>query len=256
MQRLEIRAATPADHPSFLRLVDMLVPDEPMVLGPRFEREFMPTTLIAESAGNCVGYTYFRVHPDRGHLGHLVIAPEARRTGVGRALVTAAIARLKAAGSTQITLNVRPANTAARALYESFGLKPIRTNRALKLLWTSVPTEGPAATAIEVTHDAALEDEFELAAGTFAMYRAKADRIFLRCEDGVTIYDTAYGGSATFKARSLEAAWTLLRGIRATASPTAEHVLLSLEDNLELTNALLAAGAALRMETLFMTAPI
>jgi GNAT superfamily N-acetyltransferase len=255
-QRLEIRAATPADHASFVRLVNMLVPDEPTVLGPRFEREFMPTTLIAESAGSCVGYTYFRVHPDRGHLGHLVIAPEARRTGIGRALVAEVIARLRAAGSTQITLNCRPENAAARALYESFGLKPIRTNRALKLRWSLVPTEGPVARAIDPTQDAALEAEFALPVGTFAMFRAKADRIFLACEDGMTIYDTAYGGSATFKARSLEVAWTLLRGIRAAAPPTAEQVLLSLDDDQTLTSALQGAGATLRLETLFMTAPI
>jgi hypothetical protein len=141
-------------------------------------------------------------------------------------------------------------------LYESFGLKPIRTNRALKLAWALVPTEGPAASAIDEARDAALEAEFALPTGTFAMYRAKADRIFLACEGGLTIYDTAYGGSATFKARSLEAAWTLLRGIRGAAAPTAEQVLLSLDDDETLANALFDAGATLRMETLFMTAPI
>jgi GNAT superfamily N-acetyltransferase len=54
-------------------------------------------------------------------LEDLFVAPEARRGGLGRALVAETIERARARGCRRIELDTAEANTAARALYESMG---------------------------------------------------------------------------------------------------------------------------------------
>jgi GNAT superfamily N-acetyltransferase len=54
-------------------------------------------------------------------LEDLYVAPEARRGGLGRALVAETIARARARGCRRVELDTAEANTAARALYESMG---------------------------------------------------------------------------------------------------------------------------------------
>jgi GNAT superfamily N-acetyltransferase len=54
-------------------------------------------------------------------LEDLYVAPEARRGGLGRALVAETIERARARGCGRIELDTAERNTAARALYESMG---------------------------------------------------------------------------------------------------------------------------------------
>ena len=54
-------------------------------------------------------------------LEDLYVAPEARRSGCGQALVEAAVARASERGCRRIELDTGDANTAARALYERCG---------------------------------------------------------------------------------------------------------------------------------------
>jgi ribosomal protein S18 acetylase RimI-like enzyme len=59
------------------------------------------------------------------HLQELYVVPPLRGRGIGRALLEATIATAREAGATGIDLNTGETDTAARALYESFGF----TNR-------------------------------------------------------------------------------------------------------------------------------
>jgi ribosomal protein S18 acetylase RimI-like enzyme len=54
-------------------------------------------------------------------LEDLFVAPRARRSGLGRALVAETIARARMRGCRRIELDTAETNTAARALYESMG---------------------------------------------------------------------------------------------------------------------------------------
>jgi ribosomal protein S18 acetylase RimI-like enzyme len=54
-------------------------------------------------------------------LEDLYVAPEARRSGLGRALLQAAIERARARGSRRIELDTAERNEPAVALYHSFG---------------------------------------------------------------------------------------------------------------------------------------
>ncbi len=58
----------------------------------------------------------------RAYLYHVAVHPAHHRHGYGRALVTAALERLWAAGAPKVTLRVAAANTGAIAFYHSLGL--------------------------------------------------------------------------------------------------------------------------------------
>jgi RimJ/RimL family protein N-acetyltransferase len=64
-------------------------------------------------------------HPASAHVADvgLMVAMEARRQGIGRALLDAAVDWARAAGVRKLELHVFPWNTAAIALYDSFGFE-------------------------------------------------------------------------------------------------------------------------------------
>lgn len=84
-------------------------------------------TLVALDEARLVGALTCEREPRRKvqHIAHLVgmmVADSHRGRGIGRALLGAAIARLKATpGLAQVTLNVTASNRAAIGLYESQG---------------------------------------------------------------------------------------------------------------------------------------
>lgn len=58
---------------------------------------------------------------DQGHITNVAVAPERRRQGLGRALLSFVLDRAAEEGVGSMTLEVRPSNRAALALYEGFG---------------------------------------------------------------------------------------------------------------------------------------
>jgi N6-L-threonylcarbamoyladenine synthase len=79
--------------------------------------------LVAENDGEIVGYAGGWVLDDEAHLMNLAVGGGARGRGIGRVLLSTLMTRMGSAGASRITLEVRPANTAAVALYESVGLR-------------------------------------------------------------------------------------------------------------------------------------
>ena len=114
----------PADHPAFVRLFPELAVDDPILDQAKFEQELVPTMIVMEAGSGApepdrvIGYTYFQVMQGLTYVRHVVTAPEARRTGVGRSLMAAVAERARTAGCTSWCLNVMRGNRAARALYE------------------------------------------------------------------------------------------------------------------------------------------
>jgi len=88
---------------------------------PRFQ------TLIAEERGRVVGYAlYFAAYDTddaaRGfYLQDLYVRPEARRRGVGRALMAALARACAADGGSYLFWNALARNRAARAFYRRIG---------------------------------------------------------------------------------------------------------------------------------------
>ncbi|MEW2474877.1 GNAT family N-acetyltransferase [Micromonospora gifhornensis] len=80
------------------------------------------TTWVAESTttGEILGFAAL----DGNLLAHLYLRPDARRQGIGTALLTHA----QQASPTGLSLRVFARNTAARAFYEHHGFRPIDSN--------------------------------------------------------------------------------------------------------------------------------
>ncbi len=79
--------------------------------------------LVAEQ-GRVLGFVAFEVVAGEAHLYDVGVLPEARRQGVGRALVAAVAARAR-----PVLLEVRRGNEAARGLYEAIGFAEVGCRR-------------------------------------------------------------------------------------------------------------------------------
>lgn len=80
---------------------------------------------VATSGGQVVGMVtlcvYRTLTGPKAYLDHLVVAPDHRRRGIGRALVEHAIGQARAAGASRIDLTAGERKHAGRALYASLG---------------------------------------------------------------------------------------------------------------------------------------
>lgn len=82
------------------------------------------TVLAARVGGAVVGTIMVGFDGHRGWVYYLAVDREARRAGLGRALMAAAEAWLTMRGCPKIQLMVRQDNAAALGFYEALGLTP------------------------------------------------------------------------------------------------------------------------------------
>jgi ribosomal protein S18 acetylase RimI-like enzyme len=267
---LRIRPAQPSDHAAFVRLFPELAVEDPVMTAEKFTRELVPTTLIAEAVAaendgpRVVGYAYFQLLKDLAYVRHIVTAPEARETGVGRALMAAIVDRARAADCTTWCLNVKRENTAALGLYEKVGLAPAYSTKALRLTWTNVDAARDAgaeianrmqhtrltARLIEPRDDAHVESALSFVSGQLALLRGLGGRVLMGLFDGddavaATAFDPTFPGAYPFRAARPDLAFALLRAIRPHARPSDDHVKVVSEGEPAIADALLAAGATL-----------
>ncbi|MBO5247560.1 MAG: ribosomal protein S18-alanine N-acetyltransferase [Eubacterium sp.] len=74
--------------------------------------------LVAEEAGHLLGYVGIYCTADEGEITNVAVAPQARRKGVGYALLTQLMSELEIRELETIVLEVRVSNEAAIHLYE------------------------------------------------------------------------------------------------------------------------------------------
>ena len=144
---ITVRHARPSDHATYVRLFPELGVDDAIFDEARFVREMMPTTVVAEGDG----YAYFVVIGETTHISQIVVAPHARRAGVGRALMLEIAQRARDARCTTWRLNVRPENAPALALYEGLGMSRMFESCALRVEWSTLeegPNEGRSSSAL------------------------------------------------------------------------------------------------------------
>ncbi len=145
---MEIRLATPEDALTLAALShhvhDLHVEAEPERYSEREDASVAeqfgelvesPVTevLLVELDGQAVGYAVVagvecpprRFAPARrwAQVDQIAVAPDARRTGVGRALMDAAAQSARRRGYPEVQLDVRAHNEGARAFYESLGYR-------------------------------------------------------------------------------------------------------------------------------------
>ncbi len=71
------------------------------------------------------GYIIFWVVADEMHILNLAVHPKHRRRGIAWNLLVEALNQARAQGAQVAWLEVRPSNSAARTLYESFGFEEV-----------------------------------------------------------------------------------------------------------------------------------
>ena len=77
--------------------------------------------LTALEGEQLFGYVGMMVVLDEGYISNVAVAPEARRKGIGDALITELMRRAELLELTFVTLEVRQSNAPAATLYEKHG---------------------------------------------------------------------------------------------------------------------------------------
>ena len=92
--------------------------------------------LVAEEAGEILGYAVCYLQETKGgsmaahkmlYLDDLCVDEKSRKQGVGKRLFAAVEALARELNCYDLTLNVWEGNDAARAFYDSLGMKPLKT---------------------------------------------------------------------------------------------------------------------------------
>lgn len=79
--------------------------------------------IAAPDDAAALAYALFQLLPGEAELLRLGVTPQARRRGLGRRLLAAALDSLRAGGRPVCHLEVRAGNLAARTLYEALGFR-------------------------------------------------------------------------------------------------------------------------------------
>jgi ribosomal-protein-alanine N-acetyltransferase len=85
--------------------------------------------LVAEDGAGLLGYVVGRSVLDQGEILNLGVSLQARRRGIGAALVRRLLTTFSAAGVREAFLEVRESNLAAQRLYQSFGFRDVGRRR-------------------------------------------------------------------------------------------------------------------------------
>ena len=97
--------------------------------------------LVAERGGRVVGYVYAAVEPlswkelrgECGFIHDLLVTDAERRSGIGEALLDAAIAWLRERGMPRVVLGTAAQNETARRLFERRGFRATMIEMTLEL---------------------------------------------------------------------------------------------------------------------------
>jgi [ribosomal protein S18]-alanine N-acetyltransferase len=84
---------------------------------------------VGRDAGRLVGYICLWDVAEELHVTNVAVHPDARRRGIARALLESVFGHARAVGSRMVLLEVRPSNTEAIALYDSFGFRAVGRRR-------------------------------------------------------------------------------------------------------------------------------
>lgn len=85
---------------------------------------------VFESDGRLLGYAILMWLPDEAHLLNIAVAKDLQGRGYGRAFLDWLLRQVQSRGLATMLLEVRPSNTAARALYERASFRQIGVRRS------------------------------------------------------------------------------------------------------------------------------
>lgn len=86
--------------------------------------------MVAEHAGQVVGFMVYELTKTRIHVLNFAVAPAFRRLGVATQMAAKLIGKLSSQRRTRITLEVRETNLAAQLFFRSAGFRAVSVLRA------------------------------------------------------------------------------------------------------------------------------
>jgi len=259
-----VRSALDTDYPAFVRLFPELQVDDPVPRLETWTAGYVPSTLVAARGEEVIGYCYFQELMETGYVRNIVVAPAARRLGVGRTLMNATANQLKAHGKSSWRLNVNPGNFPARSLYERMGLKPHSESKSLRMPWVALKALPPGTSFVReptLERDVELESAFELPRGQLESARGLKRILFEAVSSttqrsvGLAVFDPKFPGAFPFRVKEIDATATLLAAMRQIV-PFDEHVGLVAENDERLVDLLVGLGAICRDQILHMAGPL
>lgn len=258
-----ITEARPGDYDAFAKLFPELRVIEATPGLAYFRDAILPGAIFLRDGDDVAGYAWWRARGDRAHVVHVIVDPDRRKRGVGRALMQAVAERARAAGLTRWMLNVKPENVAARKLYASCGMTEAFESVSVKLPWASVDRleleTSAKARPLAIGEESIFERACNLPANEIASFRNFAGRLLFACEDasgspaGVGAFDPKFPGASPFAVRDPKYARTLLTKMKEHALPEPVHLFVFAENDPKLADALTnAAGGEIAMRVLRM----
>lgn len=122
-----VRNYRPTDHDGVVDLWQRVFPDDPPHNEPRAvlaaKLAVDDLVIVAEHAGRIVAACMAGYDGHRGWLYAVAVDPDRRRGGLGRAVVEAALRRLRERSCIKVNLQIRATNTAVAAFYQSLGFE-------------------------------------------------------------------------------------------------------------------------------------
>jgi ribosomal-protein-alanine N-acetyltransferase len=97
--------------------------------------------LVGEREGRIVAFGVLMLAPGEAQVLNVSVVPDQRRSGLGRELLRRLLAVARAGGAEQCFLEVRVSNTAAIALYESEGFRPVARREGYYPATANAPKE-------------------------------------------------------------------------------------------------------------------
>ncbi len=255
---MSIRPAVAGDHPAFARLFDELETGDPTPTRQVWSADYVQDTIVYQREGQMVGYVFFQVLDGQAYVRHLVTAPRHRGQGIGRALMNEVAARTRQAGVTQWSLNVKPDNVAAIALYERMGMAFAHDSVAMRMRWDVIERLPgiPAGVQVQTLVPASyreVEQAVGLPSGQLAAHARRSGVCPLQARHdgavvGVSMFIPGFPGAHPFVAPTAAVARALLETMRPHADPRFDYVQLVLENAAHLARGLEVAGAWRHLE--------
>jgi ribosomal protein S18 acetylase RimI-like enzyme len=170
--------ADEADYAAFTRFWAQLGPGNAAPTRAHWDAQLCPGTMwLVDDHDQPVAYSLTFAFGARGDVRQIVVDEAARGRGVGKQLMAAVAAKLRAAGCTEWRLEVDEHNAAAIALYTAVGMRmhhkisELRMRREACARFGAMRSGRHVVSPVEPADDAALESNLDLGAGQIARWR-------------------------------------------------------------------------------------
>ncbi len=259
---LHVVPASREHYAEFRRFFAGLELDDPVPDIGRWSAEIAPWAFFLAEGEKLVGYAFSEVYGDLGYVRHVVTSSDARRRGVGLALMRELAARFRAAGATRWGLNVKRDNRAAIALYARCGMYLEYATHVLRFDWAALPrlprTAKPLlARIVDTDHDRDVEAAFRLPDGKVARLRGMRGNVLMQLIEreapiAFARFDPAFPGCFPFKVQTPDLVRQLLEALAPHAREGDPWIQMVVEDDEATAALLLACGAHETLEIVHM----